>query len=512
MSHNSTLSTAVITQKQQFGVLAHEWLANGATAFEVWDASHMLADWTHNLPASPSYISAPIEVAGKQVGQLRVAGISGERAHTRLHAEAGLVANLIRLEYELEVTVKKLVNSQDQLSALYQVTQSTRSHLNIDDVAQSLMRAMVKLFKIESAFTLFKSPDSPIFTKYYPTLPTPEPEMRELFTRLQTIGTELVINHDNHRYERPRTIDTLLFLPVPTHSSVQTSLGLINKWRGDFDEADLKLARAIATQAGAQIENALLHQEVIGQAKLQTEMELAKSVQLQLLPQQAIKVTGLDLYAKSRPASQVGGDFYDFVRLSDNSILFAVGDVSGKGMPAALLMAMTRTVIRSALRFLPQPMPAQVMEHSNQELYDDFTEVRMFATVFGGRYFPTTGQFMYANAGHSPVIYCPKGGKPHLLRADNPAIGVLPAGKVVERTLQLGVGDVLVIGTDGLSEARNIVNEFFGYDRLLNLVSDLAKLPAQEIAESLFGHISEFSFGHPQVDDQTVMVIKRVAK
>ncbi len=505
------LSTTIITQKNQFGALAQEWLANGATAFEVWDDQSRLAEWGNIKSAEPSYVAAPIEVLGEQVGELRVAGIRGVRAYTRLQAEAGLVANLIRLEHELDETMHKLVNSQDQLLALYQVTQSTRSNLNIDDVVQSLMRAMVKLFKVESAFILFNAPDSPIFAKYYPTLPRPEEELRELFNRLQSVNSELAINRKNNHYERPESVETLLFLPVPSHGSVQTSLGLMNKWSGDFDETDLKLARTIATQAGAQIENALLHQEIIGQAKMQTEMELAQSVQLQLLPQCPLQVPGLDLFARSRPASQVGGDFFDFIRAEDGSALFAVGDVSGKGMPAALLMAMTRTVIRSVLRFLPQPLPAEIVRHVNEDLYDDFTEVRMFATVFAGRYDLANDSFNYTNAGHSPVIYCPAGGKAQLLRADNPAIGVLPEASATERRLTLSEGDVLVVGTDGLSEARNLLNEFFGYDRLLTLVESVADLPAAGISQAIFGHVTEFSFGHPQTDDQTVMVIKKVA-
>jgi sigma-B regulation protein RsbU (phosphoserine phosphatase) len=239
-------------------------------------------------------------------------------------------------------------------------------------------------------------------------------------------------------------------------------------------------------------------------------MQLAQSVQLNLLPQRPPGVMGLDLWAASHPASTVGGDFYDFILRPDQSLTFTVGDVSGKGMPAALLMAMTRTVIRNKAKSVPSPTPEVVMGLSNEELYHDFTEVSMFATVFVGQYEPDSRELLYANAGHSPVIYCPAGGAARLLRADGTAMGILPKSMSADQRLLLEPGDVLVVGTDGLSEAHNAHDEMFGYDRLLEVVESLAVRPAQAIADGLYQTVNNFSAGQPQDDDQTLVVLKGV--
>ena len=152
---------------------------------------------------------------------------------------------------------------------------------------------------------------------------------------------------------------------------------------------------------------------------------------------------------------QVGGDFYDFLHLDGRPFTFTVGDISGKGLPAALLMAMTRTVIRAKVHDAPTPTPEHVVGRSNKELYDDFTEVNMFATVFVGQYQPLNREMLYANAGHSPVIYCPAGGKARLLKADGTAVGILPTSLSENQRLIFRPGDVLVVATDGLNEAHN---------------------------------------------------------
>jgi sigma-B regulation protein RsbU (phosphoserine phosphatase) len=151
------------------------------------------------------------------------------------------------------------------------------------------------------------------------------------------------------------------------------------------------------------------------------------------------------------------------------------------------------------------------MVRSNEELYEAFTKVNMFATVFLGQYDVEARKLLYANAGHSPVIYRPADGEARLLQADSTAIGILPTNHPVDQKLDFQLGDVLVVGTDGLNEAHNEQDEMFGFDRLLSFVNSLASKPAKEIAHGLYHAVERFSDGHPQYDDQTLMVLKGVA-
>lgn len=174
-------------------------------------------------------------------------------------------------------------------------------------------------------------------------------------------------------------------------------------------------------------------------------------------------------------------------------------------------MSMTRTALHSKAQFMPSPTPALVMRQSNEDLYNDFTRIGVFATVFVGQYDDAERAITYANAGHAPVIYRPRNGRAELLLADNTAIGILPVNHFQNRSLAIEPGDLLIVATDGFSDARNDQDELFGIERLLVAVDELADQPAQAIADGLFRAIDQFSAGHPQDDDQTLIVLKGAA-
>jgi sigma-B regulation protein RsbU (phosphoserine phosphatase) len=156
------------------------------------------------------------------------------------------------------------------------------------------------------------------------------------------------------------------------------------------------------------------------------------------------------------------------------------------------------------------PSPELILRRTNEELYDDFTELSMFATVFIGQYHPERRKLLYANAGHSPVIYCPLNGKARLLQADGTPVGIMPISLSEDHSLDFAPGDVLVVATDGFSEARNPEGKEFGYDEFTALVQTLVDLPAYSLAQRLHQIVEQFSNGEPQSDDQTLVVLKGV--
>ncbi|SRR5579884_106247 len=147
----------------------------------------------------------------------------------------------------------------------------------------------------------------------------------------------------------------------------------------------------------------------------------------------------------------------------------------------------------------------------SEELYEDFTEVGMFVTVFVGCYDARTAQLRYANAGHSPVIYCSNRGAATLLAADASVLGVLPTSTCTNQVLPFHEGDILLVGTDGLNESFNAQGEMFGYEHLLQTVEMLAHLPARELGRELLRTIAQFTQGYQQSDDQTFIVLKGMA-
>ena len=250
--------------------------------------------------------------------------------------------------------------------------------------------------------------------------------------------------------------------------------------------------------------------ELVAQAQLKTEIDVVASIQQHLLLENLPQVPGLQIYAHSHPAQQVGGDFYDFF-FSQGRMLFVVGDISGKGLPAALFMVMARIVLRTAARALSTSDPKDILLCANENLYDDFTDIGQLATVFVGSYDAVRREITYINAAHSPVIYCPKGGRARFLEADMMPLGVVPISTCQSQTLPLQAGDLLVIGSDGLNECRNVDGEMFGNERLLLAVEALAHFPADHLGNELFGTIALFSEGASQSDDQTLVVVKGCA-
>ncbi|GER89057.1 hypothetical protein KDW_32190 [Dictyobacter vulcani] len=243
----------------------------------------------------------------------------------------------------------------------------------------------------------------------------------------------------------------------------------------------------------------------------QAQFEKAARIQLQLLPEKLPLVNSLDIYAYSHPAEQVGGDFYDFLSSTTHPFIFTIGDVSGKGLSAAFLATAIHTILHTTMRAFPLADPKAIMVSLNEDLYDDFTKVGMFVTMFTGCYDPQTEQLIYVNAGHSPVIHCPDGGPAVLLEAEETGLGIIPTSFYENQHIRLSPNDVFVAGTDGLNECFNANGEMFGYERLLKTVEMLADRPANQIGVELFKAVHQFAHGYPQSDDQTVVILKRIA-
>ena len=504
------IDALVASQRRQLRKLANAWLADGATGFGISHLDHVAVRWPKEqatLDAGPR-LSAPLHNANGEVGVMWVVGIDSPAASVRIQAEADLIDRLFGMEDELMDMTRELVKSQDLLIALFDLTRSLRSQLDLEGAMKQVVIEARRLVGTEAAFMIFAHPnEDPRIVQSTDIALSPTCLMGLHKKAISTTG-ELSLYGDTLPEGLNAQVKNLFVVPIEVRGERMASLGLFNKLSGQFNAPDQKLADAIANQVGAQLENVLLHQETLAQTRMQTEMELAKTVQLRLLPQRSPKVPGIEVVASCHPALEVGGDFFDYIHGSGRPFTCMVGDVSGKGMPAAMLMAMTLTAFRSKTHTRPDATPETLFSRTNEALYNDFTEVGMFATVFVGQYDPSGHRLSYINGGHSPVIYRPKEGPARLLEADGVPVGVLPVSLCEEQEIRMGPGDLLIMGTDGFSEAANRSGEMFGYDRLLTLADQLAEQPVQEIHDQFYDRIRQFAAGHPQDDDQTLMVMK----
>ena len=242
--------------------------------------------------------------------------------------------------------------------------------------------------------------------------------------------------------------------------------------------------------------------------ELETDLTQASALQKTFLPRAIPHVDSLQLFAESRPAAKLGGDYYDFLHSDPQSLIISVGDISGKGLKAAMFMPLIYKVIRTSVKATASPSPRNMLAYASADLYADFVRNNMFATTFVAQYDLSRRRLRYANAGHSPVIYAPVGGGVHLLEADSAPMGVLPKTVCANHEVRMGPGDLMVIGTDGLAEARNRAGELFSYERLLGLIPLLANKSAAVIAHALFGAVAAFTDGRAHGDDQTLVILK----
>ncbi len=492
--------------------MAAAWLAEGAASVTLWepDAATPLICWPADCTPGAT-LQSEITVNGQVMGLLKVDGPQGAHHATRLAADAAMLAALLTAEQDLKQLTDEFVDNQDRLLALYKLNQTTRSQLGLDDTLRLLSQEAQRMVRA-AAVVMMVDADGQVIGQAQASDSTFEEKLPvQLCRQIRSLGQTGLLLREELPASTPAAISSIFVQSATIREGTDSLIGFLFSLPPTAIAPLLKMAGAIADYANGQIETALHHREIVQQARMKTELELASQIQLHLLPRRYPRIPGLDLAAASIPAREVGGDFYDFIVQPGWPFIFTVGDVSGKGMSAAMLMAMTRSVLRSRAGSLPTPSPEFVLTYSNEVMYDDFTEVGMFATVFVGRYDPKHRELSYANAGHSPVIYRPDGGPAEMLEADGPAMGVLPNSLSEDFTIPFGPNDLLVVATDGLNEAINPAGEMFGYSRLLQQVELLAGGTAQQVADELFSVIHQFSAGHPQSDDQTVMVVKGVA-
>lgn len=247
--------------------------------------------------------------------------------------------------------------------------------------------------------------------------------------------------------------------------------------------------------------------------KMESELDIAHNIQQDIIPKLFPPFpykSELDLYAVLQPARQVGGDLYDFFFVDDDHFVCIVGDVSDKGVPASLFMAVTKTLLKSTAK--ENPYPDDVLTKVNRELASDNNSC-MFATVFCGVLTLSTGTFCFANGGHNaPLIIDTKGIARFLDVAPGCAIGVDSDSRFTRQTIQLGEGDMVYMYTDGITEAVDPTNTLFGEERLLQEVSNTQSVSAKDMITHTLKTIEVFAQGAPQADDMTILAVRYLGK
>ncbi len=249
-----------------------------------------------------------------------------------------------------------------------------------------------------------------------------------------------------------------------------------------------------------------LNDEVAAKQRLAQELQVARDIQKRLLPSFCPLVPGFELAADWRSALEVSGDFYDFVPLAGSTLGLLIADVSGKGVPAALFMALSRSLVRSGV--IGASSPSEGLRRANTWIIKD-AQSDMFVTLFYGVLDPAARTLTYANAGHNrPLLYRAYTGAIEPLAAKGIALGMLPEIELEERQVTMAPGDLLVLYTDGVTEAINEHEEAFGEERLTQVVRQHHDLEAKEVITQIRAAMRAFTGERPRFDDATLVVLK----
>jgi sigma-B regulation protein RsbU (phosphoserine phosphatase) len=276
---------------------------------------------------------------------------------------------------------------------------------------------------------------------------------------------------------------------------------------GRFDTLELEYLHALANIASSALENARLVKETIEKQRIEKELSVAKSIQKGLLPSRIPTVPGYGIAAVNESSQQIGGDYYDVMRLSEHEYVLAIGDVSGKGIPASLLMANVQAALRT-ISPLRLPLP-EATERINALIYAN-TSADKFITFFWGILDTRAHSFEYVNAGHNPPYFLHDGTRSRMLDAGGLILGIMenPPPYVSEQ-IALGPGDMIVTYTDGVNEAMSREMEEFSDERLADLVEQCRTLTAEETLQRIRAEIVSFTAGAAQSDDITMLVLRR---
>jgi len=311
-------------------------------------------------------------------------------------------------------------------------------------------------------------------------------------------------------------INAELLLPMPGRARLIGLMALGPKRSEEpYTPTDLRTLQSVAAQTGLTLEVAelvrTLADESAQRERMNREIEIAREVQQRLFPQNIPEIAGVSLAGMCRPASEVGGDYYDLIELEDGHLGFAIGDVSGKGISAALIMASLRASLRGLILDDPGDL-AKMMQKVNRLVYEASSSSR-YATFFFAIYNPQTREMRYVNAGHNPPILAKQvSGEFRRLEACGPVVGLLPFVSYEEQSLILELGDLLIGYTDGISEAMTVDDEEWGEDRMLQATPRQAAALASEVIKEIFRAADDFTAGAIQHDDMTLIAMKLAMK
>ena len=475
-----------------------------------------------------SEIVVPLTIGNRVIGVLDVE--SDQR--NAFNDDDLFILKTLAAQVAIAIEDARLYNSQKEeayyLNVLLQVAQNLSATLNLDEALETVVRITPLLVGVARCVVFLYDAHEHAFlpAKAYGLSRALYAEFAKLrfptdnefvFGKLVREQTPLMLEDAAHsgliesEYLKTFGVRSLLIVPLATRGEIVGAMLVDQGSRPSrFTSHEIDVVMAIANQAAVAIEGARLTREAEDKRRMEYELGLARQIQTSFLPEACPVIPGYQICSMWQTAREVSGDFYDFVSLPGGRFGITIADVSDKGIAAAMFMALSRTILRTMT--IGKPTPRETVERANDVILAD-ARSEMFVTVFHGVLDPQSHHFAYVNAGHNPpFFYRAAQKKLTTLKEHGIALGVMPNITLEEHAIDFQPDDVLLMYTDGVTDAINAQEEEFGTERLANLVASNAQLAPDALIDEIKRAVTEFAGEGVHFDDLTMIALKRKTK
>ncbi len=410
----------------------------------------------------------------------------------------------------------------DRFALLYNLSQTFNSSLDLDEVLNRVIDEVITTTHAERGFVALRDETGQLAFRTargmdQTTIEDPEfqvskgvvEEVAQTGDPIQTSNAQLDDRFSSRESVMILGLRSIICAPLKVLDQVTGVIYVDNRLKaGLFTQPDLELLTAIASSAAIAIENARLYQVAVDKGRMERELQMAYRVQSSLIPEDIPQIPGWEFAASWQPAREVSGDFYDFVPTDNNNLNLAIADVTDKGMPAALFMALTRSIVRASMDHADSPVEG--ITRANRLICADSTS-SMPVTLFFGQLDTASGELTYVNAGHNPPIYfCAANNEFSDLERTGMFLGFDDEIEYTQARLILKPGDFIVTYTDGVPDAINAAKETLGMERFLEVMQANRAASAPEILKRIETAIQEFIGTTAPYDDITLLILKRL--
>ncbi|GLI39289.1 SpoIIE family protein phosphatase [Geobacter hydrogenophilus] len=413
--------------------------------------------------------------------------------------------------------------SREQLGVLYEAARLVAGKSDLKTILDSILELLQQQFKFDTCVIRILDEEMKTLTVQSQKgmssdhLNESDRELsRGTYSGEAFLTNSAVVVNDADSMDKPASalvarregIRSFAHAPITVEGKPVGILSAFSKSRkGIFTDEFVELFTNLAGQIGIALRNALQAEKLIQAKEHEKEMQIARTIQMGLLPTRAPDVAGISLAGTCVPAREVGGDYYDFLARGATGLDLVIADVSGHNVGAALLMAEVRTIIQAEAKIVRGP--GEILGVLNDFLYEDLTRAELFITMFYLNYDAGTRLLSFASAGHNPPILRRSGSRAcEYLDAEGLILGIKRKIAFEEKQVRLEPGDILLLYTDGITEAANPAGELFGEDRLCSLLAEYLALHPQQIIDNLLAEVRSFAANQNLTDDVSLVVLK----